>query len=332
MLANQLSLLTFTSKIKFVSDEEFHHRTVNQPRNWSNRLYIGDPWDDAVAGPHGLTEDIYGCNAGGLTNTISRDGVVFHFKPAAAKYTEEQFQNKILNALKDLGQYTNRLGGLIIGGKTAASGDMNHSNSQLLSEKLEVLFNQLSASITKFWGQKTPGAHTNIFYSGEEDTWYINYQDDNKRYNSHQIQTPEDIKDAYFNIEVSDYDQVYIDENEIDKFELKPEFKKIDGGYELDLLPRNPFYQPQYDYSDQSWKERSKVKLYLANYGQDPKTLWVETQNQANIPQVIERINDIKEAGLFNQIEKVQYKGLEAVEGFEPFEPLGDKIVFEYLL
>ncbi|MEW5822652.1 MAG: hypothetical protein AB1782_20835 [Cyanobacteriota bacterium] len=321
MNINQFQPLSFTSKIKFVSDDEFRARTASEPRDWSNKLFIGAPWDDAIAGPRALTEDIYGCNAGGLTNTASKDLVLFHFKPAAADYPENRFQDKIFNALGQLGQYTERLGGLIIGGKTAGSGDLNYSASLKLSQKLESLFDHLKASVTKFWGQTTSGGNTNVFYSGQEDTWYVNYKDKNKSYDSNQIRTPEDIKKAYFDIAVSDNDQVFIGEQQVHKFDLKPEFKKIEGGYELDLAPRNPFYQPQYDYSDSSWKDKNKVKLFTANFGQDPSTLWVETQNISLIEKVVEKIDEIKQAPQFNSIQKIQYAGDKPIFGFTP---LGD--------
>jgi hypothetical protein len=328
MMIGNNTPVTFTSKIKFVSEDEFKSRTAEEARNYTNRLYIGPPWDEAIAGPKGLTEDIYGCNAGGLTNTVSKDAVLFHFKPAAAKYPTERFQDKISTALGQLGQYTQSLGALIIGGKTAASGDMNYENSQTLSKKLEQFCHDVKASVTKFWGQKTAGGHTNIFYSGDEDTWYVNYKRDD--YDHKAIQTPDDIKKAYYTIEVSDNDDVFIDDRPVDKFDLKQGFKKIDGGYELDLNPPGPHYQPQYDYSDPKFKERSKVNLFTADFGRDPTTLWIEPKRESQVLQVLEKLNEIKEAPLFSQIEKVQYQGKECIEGFKAINKNPDgTIVFE---
>jgi hypothetical protein len=326
MKINQLSPLSFTSKIKFVSDEEFKNRTAGESRDWSNRLYIGDPWDDVVVGSHALTEDIYGCNAGGLSNTISKDVVMFHFKPAAVKYSQDRFQDKIRNALSQMGQYTDKLGGLIIGGKIAASGDFNYENSKTLSQKLEELFGSVKASVTKFWGQTRSDAYTNIFYSGEEDVWYVNHKNG-------PIHSADDIKNAYFTIEVADQDEVYIGEQKIDKFDLKRGYRRISGGYELDLQPPNEYYQSQYDYTDPSLKERTKVKLFLGDFGQDPLTLWVEPKTESQMVMVLERMDEIKQAPLFRNVQQIQYDGQMPVEGFEEIaEGSNGKKVFEHKL
>lgn len=322
--------VAFASKIKFVSDQEFKDRTAHHTRHWNNKQYIADPWDDVAIGSEALTDNIFGCNAGGLTNTVSKDVVMFHYKPLAVTYPKERFQDKIYNALGQMGQYTEKLGGLIIGGKTAGSGDNNYENSKTLSEKLEELMHNVKASITKFWGQKVSGGHTNLFYSGAEDTWYVNYTEGASYYHTNSIQTPDDIKRAYFGIEVSDNDQVFIGEQQVDKFDLIQGYTRVDGGYELDLKPQNPAYQPQYDYSDQKWKDRTKVNLFLANYGQDPRTLWVEQKADTQIQEVLHRIEEIKKAPLFRDVQKLQYAGQLQLPGFREISDSPDgKKVFE---
>lgn len=333
MNSTTFSPISFSSRIKFVSDEEFRNRTAGEARDYSNKCYIGAPWDEAIAGPVGLTEDIYGCNAGGLTNTVSKDAVTFHFKPIAATYSRAQFQDKIYQALSRLGGYTDRLGGLIIGGKSGRSGDCNISNSLKLSEKLENLFNDVKASVTKFWGQQSSGGKTNIFYSGNEDTWYVNYQDKNKDSDPNQIRTPQDIKDAYFDIEVSDNDQVFIGETYVDKFELKPQFKRIDNGYEMDMCFRNPLSQPQYQMYGDDYADRNKIQLYVGDYGRDRSTMWVEAKNINLIEQMLKSVDEIKESSMFSEVSKIHYAGETALQGFKPIAQLSEgKKVFELIL
>lgn len=214
--------ISFTSKIKFISDDEFANVVADQPKSRSNPNYIGDPWDKTICSKKGFTDDAAGCIAGGLTNNISKDVVMFHYKPYNQKENLfEKIKNKIFENLGKMGAYTEKLGGLIIGGKIAASGDYNHKESMSLSEKFKQLFKDVNADFSVFVGQKSPWGITNACYWGDEDTWFINYRDNSTYGEKRSIKTPEDIKNAYFYREISDNDQVFIGNEEINKEDLK---------------------------------------------------------------------------------------------------------------
>lgn len=328
MINSNYSNISFTSKIRFVSNSDFENITSNQSTDCGSPTYIGHPWDQVKTGKTGLTEDAYGCNAGGLTNTTSREVSLFHFKPASANNFETAVKEKINQGLSQMQAYTEKLGALIVGGKISGSGDLNYVSSEKLSKQLEDLFKTFHAEISKFCGQTTSEGHTNVFYSGHEDTWYVNYQANS--YTEQAINTPEDLKAAYYNISVSDNDQVFIGEQPVEKFDLKHGFKRIPGGYELDLAPRNPFYQPQYDYGYSTRNNNQKVKLYLADYGKDRSTLWIDSSDPKLIAQVPAKLAEIKECPLFKNITQIQCASNEAVQGFESTKvKLDGKTVYE---
>lgn len=223
--------------------------------------------------------------------------------------------------------------GVLIGGKVAQSGDINSVNGQSigLKNKIEAFFNKLQASYSMFWGQTGCGSNSNIFYRAEDDTWFINHENEDSSYKN-SINSAEDVKKAYFHIKIDDDDRVFIgkdNQQEVDKIELFHEFKKIDGGYELDYSDRNPFAQTGYGYSIIKNDDSKKVKIYCGNFGQDRNTLWIDSSNPEDIKAVIDNIDRIKQGNLFKEISTIQYCGNEAFPEFHNIKTNDKTRIFE---
>ena len=59
-------------------------------------------------------------------------------------------------------------------------------------------------------------------------------------------------------------------------------------------------------------------------------TLWVEAKNEEEVLQVLDIIDEIKEAPLFRNIQKIQYLGTKALADFsQKSEGCNDKQIFE---
>lgn len=300
--------LSFTSNIRFVSNNEFNEVTKYQERSDANKSYIGRPWGRVIKSQEGLTDSIQGCVGGGIKGLNGEDAVFFHIvsAPSYSEDVDEKFAPDILNKIKGLGE---KLNGLLIGGQTAKSGSFSSGFSQGLSSKLEDLYTDIKVSFSKFIGQGTRGANTNLYYSGSEDTWYVNYKDSEKPYDANMITNQEDIKEAYFDIDIAHNDHVYIgldSYKEVDKLDLAHEFKRIDGGYELDYSYRSPYEQAEYGYTSPVDNSK-KVGIYLGDYGHDRGVLWVNSAKQQDIEAVMNRISTIKLGSMFKDIQSVRY-------------------------
>lgn len=316
------TLIPFSSKINFVDRRTFEQKTSHisrvqnaetayQPNPNEDSRFIGGPYNTAKTSYEGLTEFIHGCNAGGLVNRDAGQVTFFHLKPAVSDCFDSEGKNKILEKLARMSVFTPRLSGLIIGGKAIVSTDPLAKKSIALTEKLKTFFKELNASISNFSAQRSPSGHSNIYYSGNEDTWYVNYKDDGGYSTLHDINTAADIKQAYSNISVAKEDDVFINNAPIDKFALNHRgYTEIPGGYELclfDMVDNNN--QKTVGYFD-------RAKVFPADFGNDPSTVWVEINNPQSIGVVEEQVKTLNESPLFKNINKIQVALKEAPEGY----------------
>ena len=139
-----LSKLSFTSNIRFVSNNEFNDITKQQERSHSNPGYIGSPWNRVIEGQEGLTDSIQACVAGGLKDSKSNDAVFFHLVPTPN--CSGDFDNRFAPDIKDkIKKFTGKITGLLIGGKTAGSGSFSSQFSQILDSKLENFYKDVNA-------------------------------------------------------------------------------------------------------------------------------------------------------------------------------------------
>lgn len=320
--------IAFASRIKFVSHEHFQSRTASEVRDWTNPDYIGEPHNQAIVGTKGLTEDIFCCNAGGITNYNNRKVALFHFKPNAANNFHSTAKPMFLNAVEKLGEAKTRMSGFIIGGKSKAVAGQQSNNGQKLSDKIMDLFKkELKIPFTAFLRQKTIEGNTNVFYSSAEDTWYVDALANNKgpalglrffindpENKTSQIETAQDIKSTFEFIKIADTDEVFIEERKVDKLSLYPGFTRIDGGYlfeydlEVSTHESTPFTLIR--------TNPKSTNLSLGEKGSDKSILWVDTEDKEAVESVLENIDRIKQSILFTEIEKVQYAGTQKLPGF----------------
>lgn len=303
MKVSGIQALAFTSKIKFITDTEFKNKTQNEKRSWSNDTYIGEPWDKSIAGNKGLTEDIHACNAGGITNIAGKKVLLFHYKPRSV-CRFDSIKSELQEKLNTISSCTDKLSGLLIGGKNIESMDWNYGKSDELNKKFVDLFKDWKVNFSRFSKQREYGGYSNVFYSGDEDIWYVNYQNGNKDTfnNKFNIQEPEDLKKAYSEIQISDNDQVYIGNQEVDKLSLNHSFEEIPDGFKFNFD-----------------KDKS-VNLYLANFSQDKKTLWLNSDDKDAIEAVLDNMHSIKQSKKFKEIEKIQYVGNYQLSGFKKLD------------
>jgi hypothetical protein len=326
--------IAFTSNIKFISNEEFQRKVSHIDTNNENEnRYIGvydkrkrknEPYfysdaffyNKAKTDKEGLTDSAFGCIEGGLTNSVSKEATFFHFLPGTLEKFEDTTKTAIYKNLEKMGAYTQKLGGLIIGGKSMYSSDLNASKSEKLAEKFKNFFDDLKVSYSLFTGQHSTKACTDVYYNGQEDTWFVNYkEEEHPRQNL--INSPEDIKKTYNKISISSDDKVFINNKSIDKIELDQTFTKISNGFEISSSQN---YVP-YD---------ERLKIYTGNYGQDKNILWVENLTEKNIDLLDANMGKIKESNMFAEVQKIQYAGDEKITGFEATQNhVNNKVVFE---
>lgn len=333
--------ISFASKIKFVSHADFQTRTASETRDWTNPDYIGDPYNQVIIGSKGLTEDIVCCKAGGITNQPARDVAFFHFKPNATNNFDFNAKPMLTEAIDKLRESKTPLNGFLIGGKSKLVTDASRDNGQKLGTKIQQMFDNLKIPFSAFINQRAPGSNTNVFYSSAEDTWYVDCQANDKHpalglrfirqddeQKAPQIQSAEDIKNSFEYIQLSELDQVFIGNREIDKLQLYPGFTRIPGGYrfEYDLQvtthDSSPFMLIRAD--------TSATNLTLGNNGTDRSTLWVESEDPQAIVSVLENIPRIKQSILFSDIERIQYAGNQKIAGFrKTHQKQGDLYIYE---
>jgi hypothetical protein len=210
-----INKIAFTSNINFVSNEEFQKVTSYISRTYDNPSNIGKPWDQVKTAGEGLTEDAQRCIAGGLTNTNSKDVAFFHFLPRAS-YKLYSVKDQIKGGLNKMGKYTERLGGLIVGGRVSGgqrTGIICSNESEALADGIRDLYKNVKASVSEFTGHKENSGRTNIFYRGNDDSWFINYSNGS----NNSINSVDDIKRAYKTTHVTEQDNIFINGQQVDK-------------------------------------------------------------------------------------------------------------------
>jgi hypothetical protein len=318
-----INKITFKANIRFVTNEEFKKKTSHiNTTDEKEKMYLGANQQDSFSyrkiktASEGLTDNIDGCIAGGLTNRNSQDVTFFHYNPDSVENFESETKPSIYRNLTNMGAYTPRLGGLLVGGKSADSSDMNAGKSIKLADKLKNVFQALKASYSTFIGQNNANAITDAYYVGYNDTWYLNYKE-KENPGKNLINSTEDLKKAYKDIRLANNDKVFINNQRIDNIELDSSFKKINNGYEIPPSSAN----------------KSKLNIYLGNYGYNRSILWTENLNKENIGVLYEHLDKIKNSGMFSDIQKIQYAGTSQIDGFRAVgERSGNKTIYEKMI
>jgi hypothetical protein len=161
-----ISPLRFSSKIKFVSYDEFHRLPCSEMN--SRGEYAAAPWsikDRVIDKPRGYTDGAYTCNAGGFHN--GEKLVLFHLIPHR---NIVDFKKEVAPLLKkDLSRLAKEgapVRGFISGG------DPTSESSSRLFNKLKKLFQDMGIPFSVLWGQET-GGPLDIYYNTREDTWVV---------------------------------------------------------------------------------------------------------------------------------------------------------------
>lgn len=206
---SKIPLISFTSKIKFVTKSEFDALpTKKMDKEGKN---VADPWtiDEVIIKDEGFTKDIYSCNAGGITNNDQL--LLFHLHPQKALNNLIDTMNQLRNKVNSFKQKEDNLKGLIIGG------NQKFHNSKELFSYLKTFFGLMNAKTSIIWGQKDVRDYINIHYSVKNDTWTINAQTTNDKKETESISTPEQLIKHFDIIDISEDDEVFFNNNKIDK-------------------------------------------------------------------------------------------------------------------
>lgn len=199
----------FGSKIKFVDAETYNKLPLRELRNKGkfidecNGKLIAD---EIIRKNEAYTNSISCCSGGGITK--GGEITLFHLIPSNTNIKSFNKTKKVLKeksgAVKINGPDFN---GLIIGGKSAEIREkVDHNNywenSKILFDKVLNFYKGQDISPTIFWGHTRIYGGSNIFYSGKEDTWYINNV--NRKGKINDIHS---LKEAYDIIKISDKDK-----------------------------------------------------------------------------------------------------------------------------
>jgi len=216
-----LSPVSFESKIKFVSQEEFNKKVpVNKIKQsdeyvkWKVRGHA----KPVINKQNVFTDGIHGCNVGAVMDS---DKVImcFHQYPVGLQKTPDK---RTLEAIQEIikkrvssnkSDSNDSLTGLIIGGGRYDSISRAYFNS------IKKVFNELGIKFSIIWGQKEL-CLTDVYYSKEDDTWLVStYKHKLKKsgYSKNQIKINniEDLKNNYSDIYIRTGDELCFDENKI---------------------------------------------------------------------------------------------------------------------
>lgn len=150
------SKISFTSAIRPVSVSRFLKETADIPL--SNRIYA--PWTEKqiIKKNAALTENVYDCSAGGITN--GKEVVMFHICTGKENNNFKSIENNILEKIKS---FKNPQGFLL--GSVAY-----FKESPKLFKKFQKFMEKNNIPYSMFKGNKT---YTHIAYNGVNDEWLI---------------------------------------------------------------------------------------------------------------------------------------------------------------
>ena len=269
------------------------------------------------------TKGIFGCVAGLLANP-KHLGLMIHSRPSGAfvsKEIKELFNSLIGEKYPD--SQPQNFNGILVGGKFDPANHSNSPESIETANTLQNIFKTHSDGITKFLDQTKPRGFSNIFYDAQLDNLYINPRDEENPDNQI-INSAEDLKQFYSKIEIRKGDHVFIDgqNDEPDNLAINRKFSAIpdcNTGITFDCT----YYPPPSPTDDRgdtylSAKiDKKTVNLFQGNYGEDKKTLWIDSEDPDAIRKIVKDIDLIKNSKMFSDIETISYAGKKAFTGFK---------------
>ncbi len=150
------SKISFTSAIRPMSVSRFLKETGDIPL--SNRIY--SPWTakQIIKKNAALTENIYDCSAGGITN--GKEVVMFHICTGKENRRFKTIENIILEKIKSFKNPQ----GFLLGSASC------FEESSKLFKKFQNFMEKNKIPYSMFKGNKT---YTHIAYDGAKDEWLI---------------------------------------------------------------------------------------------------------------------------------------------------------------
>lgn len=201
------SKVSFTSKINFVSREEFDNLPLEElEKNGNcagyNKRGFDEKLESSVVGEKAYTYGVYGCSAGTIIGTKM---LMFHLNPVTYEsipMSVERGLNKYLVEINEDNK-CKKLKGIIVGGQFASD------RSRSLFENLKTAFAKLNVNASIIWGQAC--GKTRMYYSLDNDTYLINAKD----YHGNDILNANDLDDNFETVKISKNDKLYINNKEI---------------------------------------------------------------------------------------------------------------------
>ena len=198
--------ISFTSKIKIVSGEDFRNKSAQ----YGIKKYqtVKSPWliDDTIVSDQGMTEGITSCNAGGVTN--SEELMMFHLHPAKALHNWRLTACTLQDFINYLKEFKQPLQGLIVGGEARIP------DSVEAFARIAVIFNNNDVKTSVLWGQNA--GSTDIIYSLEDDTWFVSSKKCRIKNGFDEVLTLENFKSNYQFIYIAPQDQLFINDKPVD--------------------------------------------------------------------------------------------------------------------
>jgi len=208
---------TFTSKINFVSFDNFNNR-ISQSNDGFVTFWNSEPC--LTEGDEFYSVQLRTCTGGGIV-APGEKVVGFHFYDS---------QNNLDNAeqnVEDLFvKVPNAERGLVIGGK--ALPDANCSLAQF--NKIKDKFLDKLKAVSIFQTHSYADSETNYHYSVKDDEWTINTQFSvlPGHPKVHDVTTLEKLKSAFDNIVIADGDELFIQDIPVKKSDAPELFESVE--------------------------------------------------------------------------------------------------------
>lgn len=302
--------ISFKADIVFVSNSKFDEL---YDREGVKDVY----WDALEASRKIGTKGANGCIEATLAYP-KEVGVILHASPA---FNYGNNFNIIPEGFNQKSPKTDKKpSGFLVGGQFISSFHSASDHSKLLSRKLIKMLEEKAKSVTKFLGHKLDRGISSILYDSDDDVLYINARDKNSPCNK-LINSPEDVKRFYSEIEVSNNDHVYIegDDKEYGNSDLSDKITRIQNGIRLEYY-KETFDRPIDESGERyaaGFNEDSKsVNLYPGSYGSEKSVLWVDSEEEEAIKGVVEHIDLLKEIDMFKDAKIIEYAGDKQIKGF----------------
>ena len=196
--------VNFKSRINFVNINEFKNKITN----CHNFVPYGPDAPLCIYAHDFFTEEIRTCTAGGITDAQNR-AIGFHILDSSS--TEDAIE-VIKNTLVNASNFNNARG-LLIGGKSLQY--RNYSLPIFKSIK-EALSNKIQ-NLSIFEQHRDKFAESFYHYNLNNDTWTICTRYMRALFQDYiDIQTPEQLKNAFKYIKIADGDELFINKERVE--------------------------------------------------------------------------------------------------------------------